>query len=52
MAKQVCVAISLSAKEKALVSKLAKKYQCTRTDLVRLALRWFLERAQQERGRQ
>lgn len=47
MPKQICIAISLTAQEKALVNQLAKQLQCTRTDLVRRALRQFLEKARE-----
>ncbi len=52
MAKQICVAINLSAQEKALVNQLCKRMQCSRTDLVRLALRQMLEKCNREPERQ
>jgi len=50
VAKQICVVLSLTAKEKALVGELAKRLSCSRTELVLLALRQFLaQRQSQER---
>lgn len=51
MSKQICVAISLTTQEKSLVNQLAKQLQCSRTDLVQLALRQFLEKSRQEAKR-
>lgn len=51
MSKQICVAISLTAKEIALIKQLAKQMQCSRTDLVRQALRQFLEKSCREAQR-
>lgn len=51
MSKQICVAISLTAQEKALINQIAKQWQCSRTDLVRRALRQFLEQCCREAQR-
>jgi len=44
VAKQIVVVLSLTAKEKALVGELAKRLACSRTELMLLALRQYLEK--------
>lgn len=42
MPRQICIALTLTPEELALVKELAKQMQCSKTEVVQLALRFFL----------